>query len=59
MRNPAKGMPAASSVVHAEAGVASGSGWEIGYVGGGWEIGRNTGGWEIGYLGGGWEIGRG
>lgn len=48
MRNPAKGMPAAGSVVGAGASVASAAGWEIGYVTGGWEIGYVTGGWEIG-----------
>jgi hypothetical protein len=59
MRNPAKGMPAASSVVQAGAGVASARGWEIGHNTRGWEIGFAGRGWEIGFAGRGWEIGFG
>lgn len=57
MRNPAKGMPAASSVVHAGVGVAAGRGWEIGCRRSGWEIGVHRSGWEIGFAASGWEIG--
>ena len=32
MRNPVTGMPAASSVVRANGGVASDRGWEIGFA---------------------------
>lgn len=56
MRNPAMGRPAASSVVHAGAGLAAGRGWVTGRPRSGWEIGQRSG-WEIGFAASGWEIG--
>jgi hypothetical protein len=56
MRNPAKGMPAASSVVHAGFGANSDRGWDVGSRNG-WEVGFAASGWEVGVAANGWEVG--